>query len=215
MSLSASELHQNVPPDWYFSSIRRNPFQRFWHKARFREVGKLIEPVSGDVLDIGSADGVFTKVILDKAKPKKIMGIDVLESSVDWANNHWKNTKKMFFRVGDAHKLYFPSESFDAVFALEVFEHVFKPKVVLSEIKRVLKRNGYVVILVPSDNILFTIIWWFVTTFAWARIWRDCHVQSFSRKNPLVEVVEKSGLKVEVDGKFLLGMLNIVKARKV
>ncbi len=212
---SASELHKNVPPDWYFTSIKKNPYQRFWHKKRFSEVAKFIEPLSnGKILDIGSADGMFTKVILDKSNAKEIIGIDVLASSVDWANNHWKLNKRLKFRIGDAHKLEFKSKTFDAVFALEVMEHVFKPQVVLREIKRVLKKNGYVIVLVPTDNFLFTIIWWFVTNFWWARIWQDCHVQSFSEKHTLAKELEKAGFQIEVSHKFLLGMLNLVKARK-
>jgi ubiquinone/menaquinone biosynthesis C-methylase UbiE len=224
MPSDAAELHKNVPPDWYFSSMKKNPFQRFWHKSRFAEVEKFIDPVpGGKVLDIGCADGVFTKVILDKqslslrdkSKACEIIGIDVLQSSVDWANKHWKKQKELKFRVGDAHKLDFKANTFDAVFALEVMEHVFHPQEVFKEIKRVLKKNGYVIILVPSDNFLFNVIWWFVTKFWWARIWQDCHVQSFSAKHSLADELKKAGFKVEVDDKFLLGMLNLVKARKV
>lgn len=211
---SAAELHANVPPDWYFSSIKRNLFQKYWHTSRFAEVTKFIEPVNGKILDIGSADGVFTKVILSKSKAKEVIGIDVLKKSVDWANRHWSKNKKMKFKIGDAHKLNFKSNTFEAVFALEVMEHVFKPQVVLQEIKRVLKKNGYVIILVPTDNFLFILIWWFVRKFWWAKIWQDCHVQSFSNKNNLAKEVEKSGLKVEIDHRFMLGMLNLVKARK-
>src|SRR5258708_39932497 len=101
---SAAELHKNVPPDWYFKSIKRNPFQRFWHKRRFKEVAKFIEPTpNGKILDIGSADGMFTKVILDKSKAKEIIGIDVLKTSVNWANKHWRTHKAMKFKIGDAH----------------------------------------------------------------------------------------------------------------
>ncbi len=212
---TAAELHENVPPDWYFSSMKRNPFQKFWHESRFREVEKFIEPIPGaKILDIGSADGLFTKVILDKSKAKEIIGIDVLITSVEWAKKHWKRNKEMKFQLGDAHKLDFKPNTFDAVFALEVMEHVFEPQIVFKEIKRVLKKNGYVIILVPSDNFLFKIIWWFVTNFWWARIWQDCHVQSFSAKQSLAKEMEKAGFKIEVDDKFLLGMLNLVKARK-
>lgn len=213
---TAAELHENVPPDWYFASIKRNIFQRYWHKRRFEKIRDLIDPVpGGKVLDIGSADGVFSKVILDKSKAASLVGIDVLKTSVDWANRHWKKLGKMKFYVGDAHKLKFSSDTFDAIFALEVLEHVFDPLAVFKETKRVLKKGGYAIFLVPADNVLFTIIWWFVTNFWWARIWQDCHVQSFSKKNPLAKVVAKSGLIVERDEKFILGMLNVVKARKV
>lgn len=211
---SAEELHGNVPPDWYYASIKRNIFQRYWHYRRFKKISELTEPVKGRVLDIGSADGVFSKVLLDKTEAKSLVGVDVLKSSVDWANRHWKKTGKMKFYVGDAHNLKFPANTFDAVFALEVLEHVFDPLRVFKEVKRVLKKGGYAIFLVPSDNMLFTIIWWFVTNFWWARIWQDCHVQSFSKKNPLAKVVRKAGLKVEVDERFILGMLSVVKARK-
>ena len=211
---TAAELHEHVPPDWYFSSMKRNQFQRFWHKTRFREVAKFIEPTGGKILDIGSADGVFTKVILDKSKAEEIVGIDVLAQSVAWAKKHWKKHKELKFRVGDAHRLDFKPQSFDAVFALEVMEHVYHPEKVFKEMKRVLKKNGYVIILVPSDNFLFRIIWWFVTHFWWARIWQDCHVQSFSTQHKLGGELKKAGFDVEADYKFLLGMLNLVKARR-
>ncbi len=213
-SKTAAQLHENVPPDWYFSSMKRNPFQKFWHLSRFHEVEKFIEPTSGKILDIGSADGVFTKVILDKSEAKEIIGIDVLKTSVEWANRHWAKYKKLKFKLGDAHNLNFKANTFDAVFALEVMEHVFEPQKVFKEIKRVLKKNGYVIILVPSDNFLFNIIWWFVTHFWWARIWQDCHVQSFSAKHTLAGALKKAGFTIEADDKFLLGMLNLVKARK-
>ncbi|MEK7497533.1 MAG: methyltransferase domain-containing protein [Patescibacteria group bacterium] len=211
---TAEELHQNVPPDWYFASMRRNVFQRYWHERRFSAVREIADPVKGKILDIGSADGVFSEVIQRSTSAGEVIGIDVLKSSVNWANKHWKKNKKLKFRVGDAHDLKFKAGTFDAVFALEVLEHVFDPLKVFKEVKRVLKKGGYAIFLVPSDNLLFTIIWWFVTTFWWARIWQDCHVQSFSQKNKLSETVAKAGLKIEVDKTFLLGMLNIVKARK-
>lgn len=212
---TAEELHQNVPPDWYFASIKRNVFQRYWHKRRFAAVKELAEPVSGKILDIGSADGVFSKVILDSTGAKQVIGIDVLKTSVDWANKHWRRNPKLKFKVGDGHHLKFKANTFDAVFGLEVLEHVFDPIKVFREVKRVLKKGGYAIFLVPSDNFLFTVIWWFVTNFWWARIWQDCHVQSFSRKNRLSKTIAKTGLTIEVDETFLLGMLNIVKARKI
>jgi ubiquinone/menaquinone biosynthesis C-methylase UbiE len=208
----ASELHGSVPPNWYYQSIKKNLCQRFWHKRRFEEVGKLTEPVGGVVLDIGSADGMFTRVILDKTKAKKIIGVDVLKNSVDWANKHWRKNKRMKFKVGDAHKLEFKARSFDAVFALEVLEHVYDPDQVLKEIKRVLKKNGYALFLVPTDSLLFRFIW-FLWTKMRGRVWKETHIQTY-RNNYLPKVCQKAGFQVEKNHKFLLGMLQIVKIRK-
>lgn len=209
---TAAQLHEKVPPDWYHQSIRKNKGQKFWHTTRFKKVGELIEPNGGRILDIGSADGVFTKVILDKSKADKIIGIDVLESSVDWANKHWRNEKRMSFEVGDAHKLNFKASTFDAVFALEILEHVFDPAKVLREIKRVLKKGGYAVLLVPSDSKLFNIIWFFWTKMR-GRIWDDTHIQTY-RNNYLPKVAERAGFNIDRNEKFLLGMLHVVKVRK-
>jgi 23S rRNA U2552 (ribose-2'-O)-methylase RlmE/FtsJ len=74
--LTAAELHKNVPANWYNESLRVDALQRFWHKRRFKEVSDVIEPVDGDILDIGCNDGTFSKVILDKSKARKLIGID-------------------------------------------------------------------------------------------------------------------------------------------
>lgn len=210
---SAEELHEHVPPDWYFASIKRNILQRFWHKTRFAQVASLTEQVDGKVLDVGSADGVFTSVILKRTRAKKIVGLEVLKESVAWANNHWKHQRRMSFMVGDAHKLPFKSNDFSAVFALEVLEHVFNPKGVLVEVKRVLKKGGYAIFLVPTDNQLFKIIWFFWTKLGPGRIWDHTHVQSYT-DGGLAQMCSAIGFKVVQNKFFLLGMLNAVKVKK-
>ena len=127
---------------------------------------------------------------------------------------HWKNNKKMNFVVGDAHDLKFESDTFDAVYCLEALEHVVNPIKVLSEFKRVMKNGGFGVFLVPSDNYLFRIIWWLWLHFyprGW--VWRDTHIQTY-KDNYLSKVCKKIGFKIEIDKKFNLGMLHLVKVRK-
>ena len=209
----AIHQHEQVPANWYYQSLNIDPFQKYWHKRRFEEISKLIDAVEGEVLDVGSADGMFSKVILDKSKAKKLIGIDVLDKSVDWANSHWQNSRMKFY-VGDAHDLKFEAGRFDAVFCNEVLEHVTHPAKALSEIRRVMKKGGYGVFLVPSDSLLFRLVWWFWLHFyprGW--VWRDTHIQTY-RNSYLSKLCKKVGFKVEVDKKFNLGMLHVVKVRK-
>ena len=211
---AAVDLHENVPPNWYYESLKVDPLQRYWHKRRFKEIGKLIEPVKGEVLDVGSADGMFSKVILDKSKASKLTGIDVVKTSVAWAKKHWKRNKRMKFMVGDAQNLKFKTNMFDAVFCLEVLEHVYHPKKVLKEFKRVMKKGGYGVFLVPSDNLLFRFIWFLWLNFyprGW--VWDDTHIQTY-RNNGLTKVCKEAGFEIEKEKKFILGMLHAVKVRK-
>lgn len=211
----ALRLHKQVPSDWYHQSLKKDLLQRFWHMRRFAETSKIIEKVKERVLDVGCADGVFSKVIYDKTQAKRLIGIDVLKTSVDWANRHWQKTNNMRFMVGDAHDLKFPSESFDAVFCLEVLEHVEDPQKVLFEFKRVMKKQGYGIFLVPSDNLLFRIIWFLWLHFyprGW--VWRETHIHSYGN-NHLSKLCKKIGFKVEDDIKFNLGMLHLIKVRKI
>lgn len=207
--------HKQVPPNWYQESLKVDILQRFWHKTRFAQAKKLIEPVKGLVLDIGCADGVFSYEIYKKSKAKKLIGIDVLKSSVDWANHYWKNKSNMRFFVGDAHSLKFPSNYFEAIFCNEVLEHVVNPVGVLKGMRRVLKKDGYGIFLVPSDNDLFKIVWWLWLHFyprGW--VWKDTHIQTF-KSGKLAQMCKKAGFKVEENRFFNLGMLNIVKVRKI
>jgi len=212
---TAEKLHEHVPPNWYYQSLKVDPLQKYWHKRRFTEIGDMINPVEGEVLDVGSADGIFSKVILDKSRAKKLIGIEAVKNSVIWAKKHWKNIKNMEFRVGDAHKLSFKSNTFDAVFCLEVLEHVENPRIVLQEFKRVMKKGGYGVFLVPSDSNLFKFVWFLWLHFyprGW--VWKDTHIQTY-RKNYLPKLCRKVGFMIEKEKKFNLGMLHTVKVRKI
>jgi len=211
---NAKNLHKNVPSNWYYKSIYvdKNILQWFVHNKRFKEVKKLVEPSGGKLLDIGSADGVFTKVILDKSKANMMIGVDVLKHSVDWARKHWKKEKKLQFEVADAHELTFKKSSFDAVFAIEVLEHVYEPAVVLKEIERVLKKNGYAVFLVPAETLLFRIAWFFWTKSK-GKIWKGTHVHAYSG-DFLIQLAKATGFKIEEEKKIIFGTLHLIKVRK-
>ena len=208
----AVQLHQNVPPDWYAKSIKENLLQRFWHNRRFREIAKLIPAAGGRILDIGSADGTFTKVILTHSRAMRVVGIDVLESSVSFAKRRFARSKQLKFRVADAHDLPFENKEFDAVFCLETLEHVEDPDRVIAEIRRVLKDNGYVVILIPSENILFRLGWpvWLATR---GKIWKGTHLHQFTA-DQIIDRLVNGGFKIDKNHKFILGMLQAVKAVK-
>lgn len=201
-----------MPPDWYEKGIRNNLGQRFWHFKRFSEVGKLINSSGGKILDIGSADGTFTKIILDKSCANKVIGVDVLESSVSYASNRFIKNKRLEFIKADANKLPFKKDEFDAVFCLEVLEHVFSPKKVIEEVRRVLKNDGYAVFLVPSENLLFKFIWFFWVNTG-GKVWQGTHLHHFNH-HKLADLAKKNNFLVLKEKIFLLGMLKAVKIKK-
>lgn len=209
----AAELHKNVPPDWYARSIKENFLQRFWHTTRFKEVGKMIPVTQGKILDVGCADGTFTRVILERSKAIKVTAIDVLATSISYAKKRFARSKKLSFRVADAHELPFKDKEFDGVFCLEALEHVENPKKAISEMYRVLRPGGYTLTLVPSENFLFHYIVWPLWGLWRGKIWKGTHLNNFSA-DKLVNLIEKEGFVIVKNHKFLLGMLQAIKAVK-
>ena len=52
--------------------------------------------------------------------------------------------------IADAHHLPFRNEVFDRVFCIEVLEHLNSPLKALNEIRRVLNKNGTIIVTVPN-----------------------------------------------------------------
>jgi ubiquinone/menaquinone biosynthesis C-methylase UbiE len=205
---SLQEIHEDVPAEHYDKGIKRNLFQKYWHFRRFTEVQKAIKPIKGAFLDIGCHSGTFTSKVLEKIGSKKVYGLDISPSAIKLVSKRIPFGK---FQVGDAGKLPYKSNYFTAAFCLEMLEHVDSPKQALSEIRRVLKKDGYAVILVPSDNKLFKFVWFIWTLYY--PVWRHAHVQSFQNKD-LEKLLKKLKFRNIKTKTFNLGMLKLITCIK-
>ncbi len=90
------------------------------------------------VLDIGCGTGISTRQLADKIKGT-IIGCDVDLEMLKVAISH--GNKNSAYCLGDARKIPFQKESFDAVTAFTAF-HWFTDKLALRELRRVLKTSG-------------------------------------------------------------------------
>lgn len=110
-----------------------------------RGLKKYLKP-DDTVLDLGCGDGRLLEVIGDEKV--NYVGADVSENLLKIARARYPKTK--FIKISGV-KLPFGNESFDTVFALAVFHHIpsftLRAKFI-SEIKRVLKKDGKVVLTV-------------------------------------------------------------------
>ena len=128
---------------------------KLWRK---KIVKKLDNIKNGKILDIATGTGELAIEIKKKCS-NKIYGIDISEKMIEIA---YKKIRKLGFNniklyVGDSQKMPFQNNFFDAVtisFGVRNFENLNK---CLLEIKRVLKKNGKLIILetsVPKSKFL-------------------------------------------------------------
>jgi len=115
---------------------------------RYKRAIKLSNINNGSILlDIGCKYALL-RDLLDEMKLKvDYYGADIS----DEVFKKIKNFDISRFCQADVSKsLPFDEKKFDFVFALEIMEHVESPTVMLSEIRRVLKDDGYLILSVPN-----------------------------------------------------------------
>jgi len=208
MQKTLLQIHEDVPSLYYDLGIKHNIFQNLWHNNRFRQVKKISPQVTGKVLDIGCHSGLFTQKIIDSIPHKNVYGVDISTEAIEYAK---KRIKGGNFYTANAHTLPFKNNFFDQVYCLEMLEHVEHPEGVVSEIKRVLKKSGNGVILVPTESYLFRLVWFFWNIIN--PVWKHAHIQHFSEKT-LTALLKKYNLKIVESKKFQFNMLLLVQFTK-
>lgn len=99
-----------------------------------RTVDPMLAEMTGDNLIIGAGYDPYL-ALMKKAR-------SVLLTDVDGSNT-------VIDHVVDAHQMNFEDASFDGVVAIEVFEHLRDPALALSEVFRVLRPGGIVLVSMP------------------------------------------------------------------
>lgn len=103
------------------------------------------------VLDIGCGEGVVDLLISDIAL--NVIGIDVDKKVVERANSNFSGENLKFINMS-GEKLSFADSTFDVVIAAQSIEHVQNDEFFVSEINRVLKKNGRFICTTPNKDSL-------------------------------------------------------------
>jgi len=101
------------------------------------------------VFDIGAGYGYIER-LLSRNSNIKIFGNDISRNAVENLQKRFKGS----FRRESLYSMKYRQRSFDVVFALEVFEHVPPSKIfkLMSDIKKLLRKNGYLILSVPTNE---------------------------------------------------------------
>jgi len=123
-------------------------FSKHWFRRR--SIEKIISNyflsfseglAKGTFLEIGCASGIGSFLIKNYFSPNKIVSIDLDERMVEVARKKIQDPS-ITFENGDASKLKFENNHFDAIFDFIVIHHIPDWKGCLRELYRVLKPGG-------------------------------------------------------------------------
>lgn len=195
-------IWNKVPPDYYQKGTKKNIFQKIWHGLKIRSVKGIIKDYKfNNCLDIGCASGYMLSQIAQVYPHAQYHGIDVYDEAIDFAK---KNYPDINFQVAFAERLPFKENTFDLIIFYETIEHVENPFLSLKESKRILKKDGKLILAMDSGNWLFKSVW-MIWENTYGKVWQGAHLNPFHH-NSLEKFIKKAGLKIKKKFFTHLGM---------
>lgn len=130
-----------------------NPLERtLWAKKK-EIIKRILQELSiKTIADVGCGDGRLIDII-----PKQVSytGIDISPTQIKEANIYIKKNgrKQAVFIIGDATNMPFDANTFDAALACDIVEHVLSPDQLFKELKRIVKKNGFIIFGIPNEDL--------------------------------------------------------------
>ncbi len=163
---------------WSGASEKRSDFNIKWPKLK-----KFI-PLEKNVviLDFGCGNGAILKEMSVLNPDARYIGVDVSETGLSQARKNFPNVA--FYKISDGGKIPLENESADFIFSSEVLEHVYDTENAISELQRILKPGGKILLTVPYHGFVKNILI-AITNFNRHFDPAGSHIRFFSKKTLL------------------------------
>ena len=103
-----------------------------------------------DVVDVAAGEGYGSALLAQVAR--RVIGVEMATDAVEHAITAYGRPGLHFVR-GDVRHLPLQSNSADVVVSFETIEHLYEHELFLSEIRRVLRRDGVLIISSPDSEV--------------------------------------------------------------
>lgn len=143
---------------------------------------KFKKYLRGRILEVGCGIGNFTKPLLSFGE---VYGIDVKKEYIDKTKS-FLNKQNVHIGFGNIEtgKYFFDKERFDSIVCINVLEHIKNDDNSIKNMYKLLKNNGFLVLLVPAHPFLYGEV--------------DKSIGHFRRysKQEIVQKLENQGFKI-------------------
>ena len=164
------KLYEYEMSYWWFIGKRRITKHFLDHYARYYQRLRL--------LDIGCGTGANLNMLNEYGEA---IGLDFSKESLKFC----RQRELTNLVLASAEQMNFKDNSFDTVTALDLLEHIEDDRQVLSEIFRILKNQGHLIITLPANMLL------------WSQHDRVLHHRRRYKRSELKRKVEEAGFTVE------------------
>lgn len=153
---AAVRIHFDETAEDYADAYERNSNSGYSFRIRKQRVLELFDQAGGSVLDVGCGPGVMVDDLVQGAQCE-FWGVDLSPRMIHRANQRYADWPRVHFSVGSVENLDFPPESFDAVLSMGVLEYLPDAAPAISEMYRVLKPGGTLIVTLPNAQSPFRI----------------------------------------------------------
>ena len=174
-------------------------------KRRARMIVEELDIHNGDrIIDVGCGDGYYLYILSNLGMRLSLTGIDFDRRALESAKKNLKD-KKIKLDYGNLmERLPFSDSTFDKAVMSEVVEHLPNDVKGLTEVRRILKKDGILILTVP--NARYPFLWdpvnWLLERLLnthiksgfWAGIWNQ-HIRLYKPRQ-IQRVVSKAGFRV-------------------
>ena len=126
-------------------------YDRRWQNYISKSLSFLLNfadiDTSAIILDLACGTGELAKLLLEQNPQQQITGVDISESMLEIAHNKLDTYSNVSLLRASVTSLPFDNDSFDLIICANAFHYFENPELALTEMKRVLKPKGEVIIL--------------------------------------------------------------------
>ena len=160
------------------------------------DIISLVDKGENKILEIGCGTGNTGLELKQQGKAVEIVGVDIVPEVLEIAKS--KIDKTICADI-ETLKLPFSNEYFDYILLGDVLEHLKNPWEVLLNLKRFIKKRGFIIVSIPNVrywkvimNLIFRGEW----KYSSEGVLDSTHLRFFTKKS-MLELINSANLKVQ------------------